>query len=34
VGSIGPTRARALEQLRTSNAFRGFLAGSPAEQRR
>jgi len=26
VGSIGPTRARALDQLRNSNALRGFLA--------
>ena len=34
VGSIGPTRARALEQLRNSNALRGFLAGVPTEQRR
>jgi RNA polymerase sigma factor (sigma-70 family) len=34
VGSIGPTRARALEQLRNSNALRGFLAGAPTEQRR
>lgn len=34
VGSIGPTRARALEQLRNSNALRGFLAGASTEQRR
>ncbi|MEP6816470.1 MAG: sigma-70 family RNA polymerase sigma factor [Marmoricola sp.] len=34
VGSIGPTRARALEQLRSSNALRWFLAGTAAEQRR
>jgi RNA polymerase sigma factor (sigma-70 family) len=34
IGSIGPTRARALEQLRTSNALRGFLVGTAAEQRR
>ena len=34
VGSIGPTRARALEQLRNSNALRGVLAGAPTEQRR
>jgi RNA polymerase sigma factor (sigma-70 family) len=29
VGSIGPTRARALDQLRNSNALRGFLAEAP-----
>jgi len=34
VGSIGPTRARALDQLRNSNALRGFLAGASTEQRR
>lgn len=34
VGSIGPTRARALDQLRSSNALRGFLAGASTEQRR
>ncbi len=34
VGSIGPTRARALEQLRNSNALRGFLAGAASEQGR
>jgi RNA polymerase sigma factor (sigma-70 family) len=34
VGSIGPTRARALEQLRNSNALRGFLAGIASEHRR
>jgi RNA polymerase sigma factor (sigma-70 family) len=34
VGSIGPTRARALDQLRNSTALRGFLAGAPTEQRR
>jgi len=34
VGSIGPTRARALEQLRNSTALRGFLAGASTEQRR
>ena len=34
VGSIGPTRARALEQLRNSNALSGFLAGAGSEQRR
>jgi RNA polymerase sigma factor (sigma-70 family) len=34
VGSIGPTRARALEQLRRTDALRGFLAESPTEQRR
>jgi RNA polymerase sigma factor (sigma-70 family) len=39
IGSIGPTRARALEQLRNSTALRGFLAGATpdlraAEQRR
>lgn len=34
VGSIGPTRARALEQLRSTKAMRGFLNGAAAEQRR
>lgn len=34
VGSIGPTRARALEQLRHSNALRGFLVGTTEGQRR
>lgn len=34
IGSIGPTRARALEQLRHTDALRGFLAGSSTEQRR
>ena len=34
VGSIGPTRARALDQLRRSKALRGFLAGTAAEARR
>jgi RNA polymerase sigma factor (sigma-70 family) len=34
VGSIGPTRARALDQLRNSSALRGFLAGASTEQRR
>ncbi len=29
IGSIGPTRARALDQLRNSNALRGFLAQAP-----
>jgi RNA polymerase sigma factor (sigma-70 family) len=29
IGSIGPTRARALDQLRNSNALRGFLAEAP-----
>jgi RNA polymerase sigma factor (sigma-70 family) len=29
IGSIGPTRARALDQLRNSNAVRGFLAQVP-----
>ena len=29
IGSIGPTRARALDQLRNSNALRGFLAQVP-----
>jgi RNA polymerase sigma factor (sigma-70 family) len=29
IGSIGPTRARALSQLRNSNALREFLAESP-----
>jgi len=29
VGSIGPTRARALDQLRNSTALRGFLAKAP-----
>jgi RNA polymerase sigma factor (sigma-70 family) len=33
VGSIGPTRARALEQLRNSTALRGFCAGTAAEPR-
>lgn len=34
VGSIGPTRARALDQLRNTKAFRGFLAGTDEDQRR
>jgi RNA polymerase sigma factor (sigma-70 family) len=34
VGSIGPTRARALEQLRNSDALREFLAGTASERRR
>ncbi|GAB3264248.1 RNA polymerase sigma factor [Nocardioides dilutus] len=31
-GSIGPTRARALEQLRSSRALRGWESESPARQ--
>ena len=31
-GSIGPTRARALEQLRSSRALRGWAPESPARQ--
>jgi RNA polymerase sigma factor (sigma-70 family) len=34
VGSIGPTRARALDQLRNTRAMRGFLEGAASEQRR